>query len=122
METEDAAAARKDGEANAAPAAADGEAGKQNEPEPSSYRMDNPARVVPTQARWVAWDTAGRYVPIKPYCTTGIVIVKDTTPGECALNLKCPYLVSSVQLAYAWQRVARVSLAQESAAHRQCIC
>ena len=52
------------------------------EPEPSSEQKENPSRVVPLQERCIRFDPAGRFVPVKPGACSGILVLKDTRPGE----------------------------------------
>ncbi len=43
--------------------------------------LQNPARVVPAQERFIRFGDAGRYRPVKR-AGAGVIILKDTTPGE----------------------------------------
>jgi 26S proteasome regulatory subunit N2 len=56
---------------------------KKREPEPTSFRVSNPARITMAQANWCAFDLSQRYRPIrpeeKPY---GVIMLTDSTPGE----------------------------------------
>ncbi|CAL8468543.1 g8083 [Coccomyxa elongata] len=53
------------------------------EPEPSSHKLDNPSRVVPTQQKFVALEPNSRWVPIhKNRPIAGIIVLKDLHPGE----------------------------------------
>lgn len=52
------------------------------EPEPSSHSLDNPARVVPAQEKLVKFPEGSRYMPIRSGRTAGILLLKDSTPGE----------------------------------------
>lgn len=58
------------------------EAAAPKEPEPSSHSLDNPARVVPAQEKLVKFPEGSRYTPIRPGRTAGILLLKDSTPGE----------------------------------------
>ena len=51
------------------------------EPEASSHRLDNPARVVPAQEKLVRFPEGSRYTPIRSGRTAGILLLKDSTPG-----------------------------------------
>ncbi|GIL83332.1 hypothetical protein Vretimale_11311 [Volvox reticuliferus] len=50
--------------------------------EPSSFMLENPARVVPSQARFVALPNSGRWLPVKRESPLGILVMCDTQPGE----------------------------------------
>ena len=56
---------------------------KKREPEPTSFRVSNPARITMAQANSCAFDLSQRYRPIrpeeKPY---GVIMLTDSTPGE----------------------------------------
>ena len=67
--------------------------------EPSSYLLENPARVVPAQERLVSFLSDSRWRPVRGSVqpTAGIVILKDTRPGTsftlasqllCAIKLQ----------------------------------
>ena len=58
------------------------EAAAPKEPEPSSHSLDNPARVVPAQEKLVKFPEGSRYTPIRPGRTAGILLLKDSTPGN----------------------------------------
>jgi 26S proteasome regulatory subunit N2 len=69
--------AKKEGAEDAAPA------------EPSSYKLDNPCRVAPGQARFIRYDKASRWVPAvgsgvpgRKERVTGVVVLRDRAPGE----------------------------------------
>ncbi|EFJ47427.1 26S proteasome regulatory complex [Volvox carteri f. nagariensis] len=55
---------------------------KKPEAEPSSYTLENPARVPPGQARFVVLPTSGRWLPVKRESPVGILVMRDTQPGE----------------------------------------
>ncbi|PNW70631.1 hypothetical protein CHLRE_17g727950v5 [Chlamydomonas reinhardtii] len=75
METDEAAAG---GDKDKAAAGKD-----KKEPEPSSYTLENPARVTPAQARFVALPATGRWQPVRAGGpATGIMVMRDTQPGE----------------------------------------
>ncbi len=58
------------------------EAAPAREPEPSSHKLDNPSRVVPTQQKFVALEPNSRWVPIhKNRPIAGIIVLKDLRPG-----------------------------------------
>ncbi|GIL52990.1 hypothetical protein Vafri_8707 [Volvox africanus] len=63
-------------------AAAVGAAKKPTDAEQSSYLLENPARVVPSQARFVALPSSGRWLPVKRESPLGILVMCDTQPGE----------------------------------------
>jgi 26S proteasome regulatory subunit N2 len=56
---------------------------KKREPEPTSFRIRNPARITTTQSSVCEFDLTQRYRPIrtdeKPF---GVIILTDSTPGE----------------------------------------
>jgi len=56
---------------------------KKREPEPTSFRVSNPARITTAQADACAFDLSQRYRPVrpeeKPY---GVIMLTDSTPGE----------------------------------------
>lgn len=56
---------------------------KKREPEPTLFRISNPARITTAQANVCAFDLNQRYRPIrpeeKPY---GVIMLTDSTPGE----------------------------------------
>lgn len=51
------------------------------EEEPNSYTIGNPARVVPSQRRFIAFDPEQRWRPIKAVLS-GVVVLRDTKPDE----------------------------------------
>lgn len=57
------------------------EAPKPKEIEPTSFKLENPARVVPGQRRFVAFLPDSRWQPVRA-APSGFVVLKDTTPGE----------------------------------------
>mmetsp|Transcript_32576 Transcript_32576/g.103783 ORF Transcript_32576/g.103783 Transcript_32576/m.103783 type:complete len:1598 (-) Transcript_32576:13-4806(-) len=77
METDDKEGEKKGGEG------AGGEKKEKKAREPSSFAVDNPARVVPGQERFIRFEEGegARYVPVKSR-PAGILIMKDTKPGE----------------------------------------
>ncbi|KAL3369375.1 hypothetical protein AABB24_009956 [Solanum stoloniferum] len=54
---------------------------KKNEPEPSFEILTNPARVVPTQEKYIKFLEESRYLPIKS-SSSGFVLLKDLRPDE----------------------------------------
>jgi len=62
------------------------------EPEASSETLANPCRVVLLQEKFIRFAPGGRYQPVKPGCSAGILVFKDTTPDVPA------ELVSAVTL------------------------
>lgn len=66
-------------------APADGEQEKdaaKAQPEPSTHNLENPARVVPAQEKLISFPQGSRFVPIRPGRTAGILLLKDSSPGE----------------------------------------
>lgn len=52
------------------------------EPEPTTFILENPARVVPQQRRFVAFTTTeNRWHPVRP-TPSGFVVLKNSTPDE----------------------------------------
>ncbi|KAJ1826770.1 proteasome regulatory particle base subunit [Coemansia sp. RSA 2599] len=39
-------------------------------------------RVLPYQEKYMKWSSGSRYVPVKSGKVSGVVLVKDTAPGE----------------------------------------
>ncbi|KAL7546303.1 hypothetical protein ACHAWF_009632, partial [Thalassiosira exigua] len=79
----------KDGEEKAEGMDVDGEAKKEakpkkkREPEPTSFRVSNPARITLAQSAVCAFDLSQRYRPVRPEETPyGVVLLTDSTPGE----------------------------------------
>ncbi|KAK4717092.1 hypothetical protein R3W88_015430 [Solanum pinnatisectum] len=54
---------------------------KKNEPEPSFEILTNPARVVPTQEKYIKFLEESRYLPVKS-SSSGFVLLKDLRPDE----------------------------------------
>lgn len=84
------AAAKEAGASGAAETAAEGaaaEGGKEvavppAEPEPASYEVANPARVVPAQQKYIAFPAGARWEPLRRGAKSGIVLLRDLRPGE----------------------------------------
>mmetsp|Transcript_27232 Transcript_27232/g.40207 ORF Transcript_27232/g.40207 Transcript_27232/m.40207 type:complete len:142 (-) Transcript_27232:108-533(-) len=56
---------------------------KKREPEPTSFRVKNPARITKAQSKVCAFDLEQRYRPIRPNeVPFGVVILTDSTPAE----------------------------------------
>ena len=56
---------------------------KKREPEPTSFRIGNPARITIAQSALCAFDLSQRYRPIRPEEKPfGVIILTDSTPGE----------------------------------------
>ena len=64
----------------------------EEEPQPESEVLDNPARVLRTQERHIALLANSRYVPVAPGRRAGIIVLKDCTPDEeeDLLQVGCP--------------------------------
>lgn len=61
----------------------DKEAKEKEKEEPGSFVMDAPCRVTPKQAKCVSFPPDSRWVPVKAGAApVGIVVVRDTQPGE----------------------------------------
>lgn len=52
------------------------------EAEPCSYTLENPARVVFGQARFVVLTSNGRWKPVKRESPVGILVMHDMQPGD----------------------------------------
>ena len=70
MEIEDKEQANKEKEEDEPPVA-----------EPSSYDLENPARVVPAQRKYLVFQENCRWEPLRPQ-SCGFVVLKDNMPGE----------------------------------------
>ncbi|KAK9829302.1 hypothetical protein WJX72_005032 [[Myrmecia] bisecta] len=57
-------------------------AGEAKKEEAPSHELSNPARVLPKQQRFVQWPKGGRWQPLKQGAAGGIVLLKDTKPGQ----------------------------------------
>ena len=69
-----------DGEAKPVP---DKPVKKKREPEPTSFRVKNPARITKEQSNVCEFDLDQRYRPIRPNEKPfGVIILTDSTPGE----------------------------------------
>jgi 26S proteasome regulatory subunit N2 len=56
---------------------------KKREPEPTSFRVSNPARITTAQSAVCEFDLSQRYRPIRPEEKPfGVIILTDSTPGE----------------------------------------
>lgn len=56
---------------------------KKREPEPTSFRVGNPARITTAQSPFCSFDLSQRYRPIRPEEQPfGVIILTDSTPGE----------------------------------------
>ena len=56
---------------------------KKREPEPTSFRIGNPARITVAQSEVCEVDLSQRYRPIRPEEKPfGVIILTDSTPGE----------------------------------------
>jgi 26S proteasome regulatory subunit N2 len=56
---------------------------KKREPEPTSFRVSNPARITTAQSVVCEFDLGQRYRPIRPEEKPfGVIILTDSTPGE----------------------------------------
>ena len=100
METDKAAAAggkggdvKKEGEAKDG----DGAAAPAAPAEPASYKLDNPARVAPGQARFIRYDKASRWVPAvgsgvpgRKERVHGVVVLKDRAPAGAPIEWALP--------------------------------
>lgn len=56
---------------------------KKREPEPTTFRVGNPARITTAQSVFCEFDLSQRYRPIRPAEKPfGVIILTDNTPGE----------------------------------------
>lgn len=70
------------------------------EPEPGSYQIANPARVVPAQEKFVAPAEGQRWVPVHPGARAGFIVLKDLRPG--VLPRECCHPGPCHELGYNW--------------------
>lgn len=54
---------------------------KAPEPEPTFQILTNPARVIPTQEKFIKFIEGSRYVPVKP-APSGFILLQDMQPTE----------------------------------------
>ncbi|KAJ2646999.1 proteasome regulatory particle base subunit [Coemansia sp. RSA 1250] len=47
-----------------------------------TFMVDNGTRLLPFQERFMKWPSGARYVPVKQSRISGVLVVRDTTPGE----------------------------------------
>ena len=87
-------AAAKEAAASGAAEAATEEAAEEGgkvpppaDPEPASYEVANPARVVPSQQKYIAFPAGARWEPLRRGAKSGIVLLRDLRPG--ALPHRC---------------------------------
>ena len=64
-------------------------------PEPTSYEVANPARVVLAQQRFIAFPPDGRWQPLQPNARSGIVLLRDTRPSALPRGLHADALMLS---------------------------
>jgi len=70
-------------EGDAAATAGGGKKKKKKEPEPTSFRVGNPARVTSSQASFCRYDLGQRYRPVRPDAPpSGVLMLTDSKPGE----------------------------------------
>lgn len=48
----------------------------------ASFTVDNLSRVLPYQEKYMKWPTSSRYQPVKKGKMSGVLVVRDTRPGE----------------------------------------
>jgi 26S proteasome regulatory subunit N2 len=63
---------------------------KKKDKEPSSFTLTNPARVIPSQVRFISLQPTQRYAPVSRRCVNpaGIVMLIDSTPSNPESVLK----------------------------------
>jgi len=59
-----------------------GEGGEAKKAEPKEEEKENPCRVVPAQEHLIKFPAGSRYVPVKPGCVSGVLVLRDTRPDE----------------------------------------
>lgn len=79
MDTDDKAP--KDQKADGEKVEGDKEDKPAKEPEATSFELENPARVVPAQRRFVAFEPEQRWQLVRP-APSGFVVLRDTQPGQ----------------------------------------
>ncbi|KAJ3194238.1 proteasome regulatory particle base subunit [Irineochytrium annulatum] len=70
---------------------------KKKKKEPSSEILDNLARVLPTQLKYISFRDSSRYIPVKKELTGGIIIMNDRTPKEPAELITVSHTKAPVQ-------------------------
>ena len=65
---------------------------KKKKAEPKQFKMSNPSRATPSQISLISVPHDQRFAPVVPGITSGIVLLRDTRPGEPAqfVDLKAP--------------------------------
>ncbi|GAX76891.1 hypothetical protein CEUSTIGMA_g4337.t1 [Chlamydomonas eustigma] len=62
------------------------------------YTLDNPTRVVPSQAKFIRFKAASRWTPIKSKVSSGILVMKDSSP-DMAVDLVSPQVAAAAPAA-----------------------
>lgn len=65
----------------------EGKKGEPAAPEPGSYEIPNPARVVPAQEKFMSVPPGQRWQPVAPAARAGFMVMKDLRPGRWP---RCP--------------------------------
>ncbi|GAB4817108.1 hypothetical protein N2152v2_004154 [Parachlorella kessleri] len=81
MDVEKPAGEGAEGEEPEKAGAAEKKAAEPPKEEPTSFTEDNPARVVPSQRRFISFPPAQRFQPVRPE-TCGFLVLRDTQPGQ----------------------------------------
>jgi len=82
MDTDEAASPKENEKAAGEGEATAAETTKASkEPEPTHFTLENPARVVPQQRRFVTFPPENRWHPVRPK-PSGFVVIKNSTPDE----------------------------------------
>ena len=74
-----------------------GEGSSKPAPEPTTHRLENPARLTPAQRPFVEFDLNQRYQPVHS-AINSIIMLKDTLPGEVdddLLQVETPTAISA---------------------------
>lgn len=83
METDEAKASSSAAGGDAAAAATNGKAKEPAAPEPTSFSISNPGRVLPHQAKVVSFKADSRWEPVKRDAPpVGILVLRDLQPGQ----------------------------------------
>eukprot|EP00884_Botryococcus_braunii_P016818 jgi/Botrbrau1/381/Bobra.110_2s0036.1 len=91
-------AAEKMQASGAAPGEGDAMKDDRKKEEPSSYPLDNPARVVPAQEQYISFEETSSWRPLKhTRPTAGFLMMKHVKPGEA-----CEYVTMGGQQAPGW--------------------
>ena len=77
------------------------------EREPSSFALCNPARLIPSQTRFVSLNADQRYVPVSRKASpSGIVMLMDCDPAAPEEVTRCKFTLTTTPAHYYdWSRI-----------------